>query len=327
MNKILKIQEPFLNTYTSYGCLFSVMDSTLWPWVFNNFIQVCYAHDWKMHVFQSHHMLLKNCPGIHFHTIPQDLIKVKWKNSLKEIIIDSINNNYYLFIYIDRYYISSSHYYQREHLYHEAFIYGYDIEKSLIYIGDNLSEGKFEYVSFSFEEVEEGYWATDAEFDFFSEVRILKPNENSNIHIDLGQIVQHVHNYLYSVKTYDLLQEQEFEYGLNSIEKLLTDIKESFLLNSELDRRSFHLLYEHKLLFEKRVEYLITKKYIEHNEVLLEGISDLKKWYLILRNTVLKYNFKKNPQDLIKVESILKMNILREEKWLDLFLNIVKTSN
>ncbi|WP_148436801.1 hypothetical protein [Gracilibacillus timonensis] len=78
MKKVLEMKDPIINTYTSYGTLFSIMHDNLWSWIYNNFIQIRYAKTWGMFVFDQHHVLLKNCPGVSYYSLSQELIIPKY---------------------------------------------------------------------------------------------------------------------------------------------------------------------------------------------------------------------------------------------------------
>ncbi|PQP83352.1 hypothetical protein C0Q44_01125 [Paenibacillus sp. PCH8] len=317
---VLKLGDPVISTYTSYGTLTSIMNEELWPWIFNNFIQIRYAYDWGIFSFDSHQYLLGTCPGISFYNLPQEMVISKWGTSLKDVITEAIDMGYYLYIYADRYYIASTDYYQREHLMHEVLVYGYDLDRNLIYIADNLEDGKFVQVTCALDELEEGYWTMSDEYSFWTEVRFLKPIENINYGIYVDQIISGMENYLNSSETFNLIRDQEYDFGMQAIQRIFTEIENSALAGEALDSRVFHLLYEHKLLMELRLTYLMEKAYMEPDVSFVELSTQLKQDYFKLRNIVLKYNITRDARTLGKISERLQENLTKEKAFITSFI-------
>lgn len=318
------LREPEVSTYTSYGCLFSMMDEDLWPWIFNNFIQLRFAKGWGILTFDSHQLLLKNCPGISFYDLPQDMIVQKWDQSLRKVITESIDLGYYLFIYIDRYYITGTSFYQREHSPHELFIYGYDLEQDAVYVADNLQAGKFFAGRWSFEELEQGYWNMEQTHGFLTEIRFLKRNVPSNSQIHLEQIAVNLEYYLYSRKRFDLVEDQEFEYGLQAVERLLAELELQPSAAEELDIRPYNLLCEHKWLLEQRMAYLMDNGFISEDRPLQRGMMQLREAYEELRDMVLQYNASRQTRLLRTISVKLMHNLEEEKRYLTVMLHMVR---
>ncbi|GEM_PF-1197979 len=322
--KILMLREPEVSTYTSYGCLFSMMDEDVWPWIFNNFIQLRFAKDWGILTFDSHQLLLKNCPGISFYDLPQDMIVQKWDHSLRNVITESIDLGYYLFIYVDRYYIAGTSSYQRQHFPQELFIYGYDLERETVYVADNSQDNRFIAARCSFDELEQGYWELEHTRGFVTEIRFLKRNVPSNSQINLEQIAVNLEYYLYSRKRPDQVEDQEFEYGIQAIERLLTELDAQESAAGELDARPYDLLYEHKWLLEQRVAYLMDNGFIFEDRPVQRGMERLKGAYAALRDRVLEYNASRQTSLLQSISEQLKHNLEEEKRCLTILLHMVR---
>lgn len=324
--KTLFIRDPQISTYTSYGCLFSIMDETLWPWVYNNFIQIRYAHSWKIFAFDNHHILLKNCPAISFYDIPQELAIKKWGTSLKDIIIEAVDMDHYLYIYVDRFYIEKSLSYGKEHFYHELFIYGYDLSKNMVLVADNLTNGRFIRAEIPFLQIEQGYWNLPDEHDFFTEIRFLK-KKNIETRINPQQIVNNLENYLYSKPTYDLIEEQPFDFGLKALDRLTEYISRVQQSGKGMDIRGFQLIQDHKTLMSKRLRFLVSEGYLKPDDRLLEMDQILLQEYSALRNLVLKYNIKTDTKILKDIQSKLEENIINDQLFVSVFIEKLKENN
>ncbi len=312
-SKILYMQDPIISASTSYGSLFSIIDDKVWPWIFSNFIQIRYAHWWHMYAFDNHHLFLSNCPAIEYYIIPQSIIISKWNKSLKELIIDVVNSDFYLFLYTDYYYIPASESFLKIHGEHEIFIFGYDLERDLVFVADNLQNGKFIKTQCTFDELEKGYWAVKGNYSFQTDVRFLKTKKNVICNFDLEQVIIELDNYLQSKRTIDLLDEQKCDFGFDAVERILETLNNTSGVENYIDIRPFHLLYEHKLLMDMRIKYMVGNGYLLNNNELVMDFTLLKKKYLIIRNNVLKYNVRHDPKILSYIVNNLHENIKIEK--------------
>lgn len=317
--RILEMRDPLISAYTSYGSIFSIMDDGLWPWVYNNFIQIRFAPNWQIYTFDHHPILLKNCPGIAYYSLPQDMV-IHTGKSLKEIIIEAVNMGYYLFIFADRYYIPQAGSYQKEHLVHELLVYGYDLENDTALIADNLRHGKFIQTACPFDELEKGYWTIQQQFDFWTEIRFLKRKTEYACRTNLENIAKSIEDYLLSRKTFDLIEEQQCEFGMKALDRLLDYIQKSGQDGNYVDIRPFHFLYEHKLLMALRTKHLMEQEYIALDKLLLDQSIHVERQYMYLRNMVLKYNVKRDPALLGTIHGKLVFNLNEERQFLTALL-------
>src|SRR5690606_6979270 len=167
------------------------------------------------------------------------------------------------------------------------------------------------------------YWAIKTNYDFMTNIRYLKKKKEYTCEINLPQIIFNIENYLFSKKNYDLIQDQEIDYGCDAYHRLLVDISNAEQ-SLELDWRGFHLLYEHKILMEMRIKYLLDLEVVSHSSNFLEAIIELKNDFLVLRNLVIKYNLTLNPNILERIKRNLEDNLNRERSYLFNLLNDLK---
>lgn len=200
-------------------------------------------------------------------------------------------------------------------------MYGYDLDQNLIYIADNLDDGKFIQTVWSLDELEKGYWTMSNAYSFWTEVRFLKPIQNINYAIHVEQIITAMENYLNSSETYELVRNQKYDFGMQAIQRIFTDIEQAALVGEALDSRVFHLLYEHKLLMELRLSYLMEKKsIIERDSTFMELSTILKQDYFKLRNIDLKYNITRDASTFSKISERLQENLMKEKAFISSFI-------
>ncbi len=298
-SKILPVIEPIVNTYTSYGAMFSILPKSALPWILNNFIQINFVYKWDMVTFDYHRMLMSNCPAIDYYEETAQMISQRG-DGIEQAVVNGINRNEYLFMYGDRYYIKAASEYGIEHIPHEIFVYGYDLDKNQVYIADNFQNGKFIFTLCTFDELTDAFNKIDSNISFLHTVRYLKVHENEYCRLSIHQMISGLESYLYSYESFDIMgNPPNGIYGIEVIDYILSQVLN--VNGGEIDIRFFHLLYEHKLLMEKRVNYLIEFNYISASDFDTDRYRELKLASLRLRNLVIKYNLirKKDIQERI----------------------------
>lgn len=299
MKKVLGIRQPFINTYTSYGAAFSILPDSALPWVLNNFIQLNFVFDWNMAAFDSHWMLMNNCSTIDYYEIPKDILFYKKDSNLQDIIIEGINRGDYLFFYADWYYLSVSETHGKQHLPHEIFVYGYDLDNDTVYVADNFNHGKFIFTQCSFQELTEAYMNIDSEYSYMGTIRYLRVHENTGYKLNVNQIVCGLDAYINSKELYNINRNYEMLHGISIINYFLERMIS--VRGDALDIRFFHLSYEQKKLMELRVRYLMEQGIIKKDVAFFDEFVALKKKALILRNMVMKYEISRDDTLFLKI--------------------------
>ncbi|MBY0205901.1 MULTISPECIES: hypothetical protein [Paenibacillus] len=319
--KMLRMNpSPYLNTYNLYGTTFSIAshDEEIWPWVYNNFIQIRYVPEWKSYFFDNHHLIFDNCPFYARYRIPQSMMEMKWK-SLKECIIDSINLDCYVYLYVDRYFISKSTVYQKKKdIWHEILIYGYDSNKEIFYVADNLREGKYVLTESDFNEIEVGYNSILSDNDFYKGITLLQKRDG-DFTFKIGHVKEQLLNYLSSTPTQDMAFKEESIFGMNAWMQLISDLKEK----TKVDKRAFHLFWEHKKVMVDRITYLESEKYLkpEDGSFFKNEFVLMEKRAFVLRNLALKYMITQEYQIKIQLIEELVSSLERENELITKLIN------
>lgn len=293
---ILQVKEPRISCYTSIGTLFAILPDELNTWVYNSFIQLIYAKNWEIYTFENHRFLHSDCPGIDYNIFPQYIIKKLCLSSFFNMIKEIVDEGEYIYLYIDRYYLSiDKRNYLRHHYPHELLIYGYDINTGEINIADNLQNGKFIFTKCSIEDIEKGFFLLETTYSFMKSIRTFKVKKNIKYSLNIEQIIHGLQSFLYSKPTYYLNKEQEMIFGLDIFDFLLCQIDESVNNNYILvDTRAFHLIYEQIFIMQERIIYLFSMKLIINQNKLNDYMKIMRQDALNLRNLALKFNISKS---------------------------------
>jgi hypothetical protein len=94
--------------------------------------------------------------------------------------------------------------------------------------------------------------------------------------------------------------------------------------DSLIDIRMLHLLYEHKILMEMRVKYLLEYNYISEKYINLSEFEDIKDKFLQLRNVAIRYMINKKDELLYDIANRLHVLILSDKELLKKLLHELK---
>lgn len=319
-NISLPMYNPIINTYNIYGSISSILsiDEKLMPWMYDNFIQIKYVYEWDSYFFDNHHILMDNIPWINHHLIPRDILTKKW-DSLKDFVVESLNSGYYVYLFVDRFHVSVSEQYRKVKLWHEIFIYGYDEDKQEFLIADNLAHGKYIKTVCPTVEIEKAYFNVVSENQFFQNVHLLSKNEKGEYPLKIHQIIESIYRYLHSFISMDLSFKEESLFGLKAVQYSIE--KEKSKLDScipiKLDKRAFHLFWEHKKLMHRRLRYLMNMLILKQNDEMLQCYEKIVDCHELLRNMVLKFNLKNDRDLFFRIEKRLAVSIQLETEILN----------
>jgi hypothetical protein len=297
-NKIkkLRINSPMLYTYTILGAVFSTIDEKDLPWFYSNFVQIRYSFDWKMLIFDNHINLFQDCPIFSTQYLLFDANYEK-RHTFKDTIINILNNNYYIYLFLDWYYIVPS--ISKKHFAHTTLISGYDLKKNIFTISDNFDNGKFVSLEIDIITVEKAFhsaWGSSvgnvkdndnsSSFNYLKSFTLFRYLNDVHMEFNKNEFYKQLREYLNSTPFSLFDDGQKYYYGIDSYKA----IKESFngKGNIKIGVRDFHLLYEHKYIMKERIKYMINKKIILDSS-LLDDAEVVCNEFLIIRNLYLKF--------------------------------------
>jgi hypothetical protein len=197
------------------------------------------------------------------------------------------------------------------HLIHEIFIYGYDREAKVFYTSDNSDNHKYSNKLISYTDIEKSYAEVVNNFMQLSQVKACKAPD-----IDMQIIKSSVSDYVSSKRDFnDFRYSSTNTYGVCVYEKYIDMLHSNErLLN---DFRPLHLFWEHKMLMQKRIEFLMGSDYLLRNQRLLDEYAAIVRKFLLLRNLQIRYTICRKEEIIIKLISSLQCYVREETQLLN----------
>ena len=163
--KKLPVTYPMITSWQWHATLFSIFsdDENAKKWIFSNYIQLrCYN---IQEIFTGDDMLLadmmpgssalKQCPYLMFSLLTKEQIQ-SYCGNIIDFIIKTIDLNGYVYGVFDEAKILCDA--EVDYKFpHELFIYGYNRDEEVFYVGDFTFQDHYSYNTVSFSDLERGY--------------------------------------------------------------------------------------------------------------------------------------------------------------------------
>lgn len=232
-----------------------------------------------------------------------------------EQIIKSIQENMYVELSIDEFFIEGKHYYNKAHFNRHFLIYGYDLQNNSISLAGPDYNKIFNHHSLSFTQLIN---SLRYHLSHKQSIRFICLDDRFEVGFDLLALIKDLHDYLNSNHMKRSLEpyvkEDTLVWGIGVYTQLKIYLDK--LSQGEIFYciRPFHLLWEHKKCMLNRIKYLIQLGYSIPESVRV-GYEDLYETALILRNILVKYHLS-NDGNLIRIASNLLEKVASEEQIL-----------
>lgn len=325
-NKILPVTYPPITSYPHHANLLSILsyNANNLIWFYNYYFQLAINKSMDnrldFNIGYSIIPFLKNCPLITYNGISRALIEKKW-SKIVEFLIDSIRCGYYIYLIVDKYFISSyEESYMTYHSHHDLMIFGYDVKNQTFHIADFFKNSKYYYTTATFSEIEQGYNESNRS-DWIGSVILLKENKSYQPKFDITILKNYINDYIESknsntrtilINTW--LNDNDYAFGLQ-VYPILEQHLKMIQKNGFFDIRPYHILWDHKKIVLSILEFLHKKGYLIKSDYFYNEFVLLERKCLILRNVLLKYKVSNN-KILIDRVVILLREIYKKEKYL-----------
>lgn len=338
-SRILPVVYPIIASNTEHGYLLSgvLSNSKAWAWVMGNYVnQILYSLrfglDMNFYPLMNH----THCPCIDYMRISRKLIFHKWDNFI-QFISEMIDDEYYIMIFLDRFYIPVSGEYKKVHNWHPSLIYGYDYEKKIIYIADFYLHRKFSFENVSFYFICQAF-SSDQEREmpfinqryFGSDDAIIYKNRNEFLFkFDINSFKTKCINYLNSTnlsRIYGLSDSYYFGtsiFGLSTMKEVRKLILNQYD-SDEINVKLFTVPKERTNLMLERLKYLEKNGYIGLNNTVNQKFLEIQKLYNIMMGLVIKYNITNDKRNLEKIDLYIEQVNDAEEVAFEQLIGILK---
>lgn len=203
---------------------------------------------------------------------------IKNRINILDVVINGINNQHYLIVFLDEYYLPDKANYKKHHFMHESLIYGYDNEKkeilSIAFDKNNI----FNKIRYSYSDFCQAFKAKldydlENEYGFsYANVTLYKINDliKENI-FSIKRFSYQLYKYLFSISDiidryyFDAIdgkfstEARTYSFGFDIYDQVIKSLYYSIEKCTLLDYTIFHLLSEHKKGLYNRLQYILSK--------------------------------------------------------------------
>ncbi|MEW9701755.1 hypothetical protein [Paenibacillus sp. SI8] len=308
--KILPLAEPCIYAYSSHATALSILsiDDAYLPWFHSNYIQLCGLKDYNLTYDlpldfymgpRKDFNYYSNASWLSFLSTERQLVKSTCEDIIKYVIA-CIEQNLYVALHIDEFYLEDRWAYKRRKWDHENLIFGYDLERKVFnIIGFKGTNRKFEASEISFEVFKEAYEQCDDQNhnNWRSQILLIrKANHGAddpirNYAFDLDLVISTIEEFLQS-------KDATRKFGMfhNSLKHLVFGLEVYNMMKANLpnfwsDFRPMHVLLEHKNCMLSRIQYLKDHGFLTEDDYtyLHESYSKMVRSCMVMRSTQLRY--------------------------------------
>ncbi len=310
--KILPVKYPAITSWQWHATLFSILgeDENAKKWIYSNYIQLrCYnipeytsGDEILLCDMMPGSSSLKECPYLIFSLITKPQIE-SYCGDVIAFIIKTIDLGGYIYGAFDEARMLSDAEVGDFKFSHELFIYGYNTEEEVFYVGDFTFKDKYAYTTVTFDAVKRGFDVLTAKEDhvFKDDYKgtrglyvIQKNTETKYYDIDPVLIKDTIQEYLNGedTKNHFRMMRNRFDdtiFGVNVYDALKARVdKQLHEEEPDFDIRALHIAYDHKVLMEKRLHYLMANEIIPYDQEMLDEYGTVVEDMLAARNLLVR---------------------------------------
>ncbi len=308
--KKLKMELPPVIGYLHHSYHLSIAQEHPFfnEWFFCNYIQLKYypKKDWLN--FFSMDIHYNHFPLLDVQILRSEIIKNN-KIDVVEFVINCIESDYYVWLYIDEFYDPDKEAYNTWHHTHEYLLYGYSCDKCCLHsVGFNnqFTQSAYTFSEISFDDFLKAF--NNAEGNF--QIKILKCNQNASYEFDIVNVKNILEDYVKSENTSKRNRmlcnpTSDAIYGMEIYKYLKMRFENPINSTTLLDIRPLHIMWEHKKCMVLRIKFLCDHQYSDNLDPIYNAYRDFEKKILILRNLQLRYIDTKKDHFINKIISYL----------------------
>lgn len=283
-------------------------------WLVNNFINIHYGPELlpaEIFFFNGDYrnkmVEFYDCPYLIMQKFLFDCNKKINGRDIVEVIIENINNERFVLLMVDRYYLDIGYTRTNEH---QLLIHGYNLEEEFFYYADNSFHGKFKtHLQCSFSNLREAFGAASIyknEPDFSNSIFTFNINYNASYNINIPKIICQLRQYIDETRVFF---NNSYLNGIGVYRHLIECFENNSLDNYDI--RGLCVIRDHKSAMVYRIQYF--EKYLKHHFESLDLFLVLKRKCDLMVLLYVKYGIKKDTSIMVKIIKMLS-DIEQEEK-------------
>lgn len=308
------------------GVVINLSDNQYYKWLFNNFIQIKLDYNNPTHldytcIPQRDWNLYTYHPFVKYSEEKLSILD-KLNISLCDYLKVNIDNNKYIELYIDEYYLPKSNSYMNFHHRHQNLIYGYNGD---LFDVLTVQNGKPLKINVKYSDIELGLCNSLDEIC----IRTIEYKPCiATYKLNISLIKEEMKNYLYGINSTifrsNILAVEEGYFGIKVLYKLLDDAIGRELLFSDI--RISYILMEHAKCMEQRIIYVFEKFNLKRDETehIKNGFSEIVILCTTVMNYILKFKLTNSSKIPKKILSLLQKLIELETKYYSLVISILE---
>lgn len=308
---VLPVKYPAITSWQWHATLFSILgdDENAKKWIYSNYIQLrCYnipeytsGDEILLCDMMPGSSSMKECPYLIFSLITKPQIE-SYCGDVIDFIIKTIDIGGYVYGAFDEARMISNVGVDYKFS-HELFIYGYNTNEEIFYVGDFTFKDKYAYTTVPFDAVKRGFDVLTAKEDhvFKDDYKgtrglyvIQKNVDNKYYDIDPVLIKRTLEEYLECKDTKDhfRMMRNRFSdtvFGVNVYKALKDRVhKQLEAEEPDFDIRALHIAYDHKVLMLERLKYLMANEVIPFDQAMLDEYAQVVDDMLTARNLLVR---------------------------------------
>lgn len=319
--KTLPITIPPLKTYQFLAYPLSIIlnYNEVLPWFYGNFIQLVY----RDRVVEFGYSI--NADDFPWLLVEPSKDKLEKADFLEHLLF-KLNEESYIYLFVDKFYLSYSAYFNKEHFSHDLLLHGFNKKTKIFHASGYDKKNQYTFFEIPFEEIFAGWYS---EFNGTKLMTFLKYKrykyDNYAIYsskFDLIKLHDLVNKHQNSI-SFNNNHLTNYFAGLDVYRIMLYDLKYCTKTNSFIDVRSYQAIWEHKTLMTERLVYFSAEMELD-TEDLLSLAKQVEKKALVIRNLVMKYNLTKSIQVYESLNRHLIILYDEEKKFFYCFYKVIE---
>lgn len=310
-SKVLPTREPPVKVYHFRAFPLSVTSnySETLPWFYSNFIQLKCTSEF----IREKEMDFDFIAGDVFGGIPwidyiKDIDKTMLNENMNDVcqfVIKNIDNGYYIYTFVDEFFIPDRSAYRKYHRMHDIMVYGYDASEKVFNVAGYNSKMKYAETKADFECFYNAFSSSEPKRN--DKIVLFKKIDDANYSFNIERVFEKLEDYLYSrdcsdkLEIYDfdgrtkrikylhqLLKTGNYVFGINVYDQLILFCEAMKNKYVRPDLRPFHCLWEHKSCMLERLRYLAGQNYIKNIDDLCNNYKLIELEALTIRNMMVR---------------------------------------